>query len=74
MGIGSSWPHDFLFLTGFFSSGFVPSSLTSGGFKEVAVGAIVSWGISVLGGAAMAPSEEREASRLSIMNSGQDVH
>lgn len=39
-GIGSSWPHDFLFLAGFFSS-FFPAGFSSGS-REVAEGEIVS--------------------------------
>lgn len=49
LGIGSSWPHDFLFLTGFFSSGLLSSDLACGASREVAEGEMVSGSTSDAG-------------------------
>lgn len=43
-GMGSSCPHDFLFLGGFFSSVFVSCTLVSGAFNDVSAGETVSSG------------------------------
>jgi hypothetical protein len=48
-GIGSSCPHDFRFLGGFFSSVFVSCTLVSDAFKDVSAGETVSSGIAGAG-------------------------
>lgn len=44
LGTGNSWPHDFLFLTGFFSSGLgvLGSSVEGSNFNVVSAGEMVS--------------------------------
>lgn len=41
LGTGSSWPHDFLFFVGFFSSSFL--STGSGESSDVSAGETVNW-------------------------------
>jgi hypothetical protein len=48
-GMGSSCPHDFRFLGGFFSSVFASCTLVSGAFNDVSAGETVSSGISGAG-------------------------
>jgi hypothetical protein len=48
-GMGSSCPHDFRFLGGFFSSVFASCTLVSGAFNDVSAGETVSSGIAGAG-------------------------
>jgi hypothetical protein len=63
-GIGSSCPHDFRFLGGFFSSVFVSSTLVSGAFNDVSAGETVSSGMSDAGVPAKDSATEEKSSSI----------
>ena len=49
LGTGSSWPHDFRFFAGFFSSGLTSCVFTSALSKDVSAGETVNTGTSDAG-------------------------
>ena len=69
MGVGSSWPHDFLFFVVFFSSGLESSSFTSGlgVSREVSDGEMVKFKISEPG---VADIESSDVNGESIVKTG----